>query len=415
MWLTSFLRVSPSFSKQILSMVPKVFSTYLSKFPRKALIVTRFKSLLFKKYEVKPAHQQSIPLWTSAILRSDMIYPAPPLIVHSSPTSKKLSGPVLEIVQIVSAPTSVTQSPSFLPAESQLKELQQDVSDIDRLVFSPANRSYFHRFTDSNFWLRRPGNVAISNPQENLFPIIEDGDAWNVVEGNPLEDNFFVEIINHLQTTSTCLILTRPLFDRTNSAVYRQFGRLTLEGSVCHISWVPGIQGEFYVTGSTETYHFTAEYDAETQAAVSFQFPSYLLFFDTHPLNRDRWEDGFFQICQVENEVLQSYFCANESHAEISKAPGVVPEQILAQTSATPSRASSGRRKAAGPSKFCTVDGKVDNGDGSVCAQPPTYARLGADYPVRCKAHKSAEMVVKKRATSSKDLSSQPKIVQRSG
>ena len=84
-----------------------------------------------------------------------------------------------------------------------------------------------------------------------------------------------------------------------------------MEGSVCHISWVPGIQGEFYVTGSTETYHFTAEYDTETQAAVSFQFPSYLLFFDTHPLNTDRWEGGFFQICQVENEVLQSYFRAN--------------------------------------------------------------------------------------------------------
>ena len=249
MWLTSFLCVLPLCSKQIPSIAPKVFSTYLGKFPRQALIVTWFKSLLFEKFEVKPEQQQSIPLWTSAILRSDILYPAPPLVVHSSPTSKKLPGPVLEIVQIVSAPTSVTQSPSFLPAESQLKELQQDVSDIDRLVFSPANCSYFRRFTDSNFWLRRPGNVEISNPQENLFPIIEDGDAWNVVEGNPLEDNFFVEIINHLQTTSTCLILTRPLFDRTNSAVYRQFGRLTLENSVCHLSWVPGIQGEFMLLG----------------------------------------------------------------------------------------------------------------------------------------------------------------------
>ena len=106
------------------------FSTYLGKFPRQALIVTQFKSLLFKKFEVKPEQQQSIPLWTSAILRSDILYPAPPLVVHSSPTSKKLPGPVLEIVQIVSAPTSVTQSPSFLPAESQLKELQQDVSEM---------------------------------------------------------------------------------------------------------------------------------------------------------------------------------------------------------------------------------------------------------------------------------------------
>ena len=170
-------------------MVPKVFSTYLGKFPRQALIVTQFKSLLFEKFEVQPEQQQSIPLWTSAILRSDILYPAPPLVVHSSNFQE--TGPVLEIVQIVSAPTSVTQSPSFLPAESQLKELQQDVSEIDRLVFSPANCSYFHHFTDSNFWLRRPGNVAISNPQENLFPIIKDCDAWNVVEGNPLEDIFF--------------------------------------------------------------------------------------------------------------------------------------------------------------------------------------------------------------------------------
>ena len=125
-----------------------------------------------------------------------------------------------------------------------------------------------------------------------------------------MEDNFFVEIINHLQTTSTCLILTRPLFDRTNSAVYRQFGRLTLEGSVCHLSWVPGIQGEFYVTGLTETYHFTAKYDAETQAAVSFQFPSYLLFFDTHPLiiNRARWEDGFSRFVRLKMKCCNCTF-----------------------------------------------------------------------------------------------------------
>ena len=36
-------------------MVPKVFLTYLGKFPWQALIVTHFKSLLFEKFEVTPS------------------------------------------------------------------------------------------------------------------------------------------------------------------------------------------------------------------------------------------------------------------------------------------------------------------------------------------------------------------------
>ena len=52
MCLTSLLRVLPFCSKQIPSMVPKVFSTYLGKFPRQALIVSR--SLRFNQSNNNP-------------------------------------------------------------------------------------------------------------------------------------------------------------------------------------------------------------------------------------------------------------------------------------------------------------------------------------------------------------------------
>ena len=44
--------------------------------------------------------------------------------------------------------------------------------------------------------------------------------------------------------------------------------------------------------------------------------------------NKDCWVDGCFHICELENEVVQSYFHANESNAERSQAQSLVPEQI---------------------------------------------------------------------------------------
>ena len=144
------------------------------------------------------------------------------------------------------------------------------------------------------------------------------------------------------------------------------------------------------------------------------------LYFDENPVSPIRWLDGYYQlVAQIQEERVATDVSKTPTFSNVESLPSdthVVAQAPPPPTSQKPvatdnsSKSSKLTKKQGGASTSRTSSARsiktpsVMKCTGDLaCRQPPTYARLGAKFPDRCKTHKMPDMIVKATLQPSKE------------
>ena len=448
---------------QIPSLVQEVFECYLTSYPLSNSIFQSFKEFIFDKFSVPAESRLDVIKLTRAIRTKAYKYPLQDMRLHPSRDFQIETPPqIAEILDTMAAeaagnpkmqPPSATPPAASVPVVSLLPrkaspDLTHQLTSPTALVqaSSTQQQAFDYVFQSLPTMLFVTVNNFLQPLTESMHPLLptnEDGSEC-IIFPVPLEPptsaTLFIDLYRHCSTPNHYVLISKPVFHRSEQVAYRQLGRMGMclqdqeSDSVLQviIYWMGGqnLHRSFSMLDSTSEYTFQVSRDPETQTVSCISPPpgASISVFPEHPFYLPRWLDGFYQLLDKESEHIQTFLriplvLPSTSDIELEPAiqtqsdntiPIVLPStsdmelepaiQTQSDNTSSGSNSKAPKKRRANVLEVTMDDKKTSrlagkttkcDVDGMACSVTPTYCRLGATLPTRCAVHRTPEMVLK--------------------